>query len=587
MPDAVSTMSYATVPRPSRSATRSRDAAVFVLAALVPFIGLAATMGVWVSNPLRFNPRGTLHVTGTRPANGARHVLPNAFVAADLHLPNKGKGVDAKTISADTVKLYRAADRAPVPAVVNTSGAGDSIVLQPAEMLQPETAYTFEVTPGLKDSGGACFAPFTSTFTTAAGAATSDYPVAFEKVPLGHTDGVAICLTLGPDGHLYAGTFDGRILRYAIASDGTLLSPTVINTIQQANGGPRLITGIRFDPASTASTLVLWVSHGAMALEKAPNWSGKITRLTGPNLGTWRDVVINLPRAYRDHLNNQLEFGPDGAIYFNQASMTSTGAPDRKWDMRHETFLSAAMLRLDARLITGTLDAKSIAASSASSGGSALTLYATGVRVAFDLVFHSNGHLYVPINGSARGGNAPASPDQSIPRLESLSTQPDLLLRVQRGGYYGHPNPVRGEYVLNGGNPTDGVDPVEVREYPVGTRPASNWKPPAYNFGKSVSPNGVLEYQSNTFNGALRGKLLITRYSGGDDVIILTPGPNGDVVESVTGVTGLTGFMDPLDLIEDPKSGNLYVAEYSGQKLTLLRPREGAFSKVFRERVSR
>ncbi|MDQ3440227.1 MAG: Ig-like domain-containing protein, partial [Planctomycetota bacterium] len=257
MPDAVS-MHYAPVSRP-----RSRDAIVFVIVALVPFIGLAATMTAWVANPLKFNPRSVLHVTGTRPVHGSRNILPNGFVAADLHLPNKGKGVDAKTISAATVKLYRATDRAPVTAVVNTSGAGDAIVLQPAQTLEPETAYTFEVTTGLKDLAGASFAPFTSTFTTAAGSATSDYPVAFEKVPLGQTEGVVICLTLGPDGHLYAGTFDGRIMRYVIGSDGTLLAPQIIQTIQQANQGPRLITGIRFDPASTADSLVLWVSHGA------------------------------------------------------------------------------------------------------------------------------------------------------------------------------------------------------------------------------------------------------------------------------------------------------------------------------------
>jgi hypothetical protein len=41
-----------------------------------------------------------------------------------------------------------------VKSVVNTSGAGDAIVLQPAEMLQPETAYTFEITRGLKDTNG-------------------------------------------------------------------------------------------------------------------------------------------------------------------------------------------------------------------------------------------------------------------------------------------------------------------------------------------------------------------------------------------------------------------------------------------------
>ena len=55
-------------------------------------------------------------------------------------------------------------------------------MLQPAQTLEPETAYTFEVTPGLKDMAGARFAPYRTTFTTAAGATTSDYPVAFDKV---------------------------------------------------------------------------------------------------------------------------------------------------------------------------------------------------------------------------------------------------------------------------------------------------------------------------------------------------------------------------------------------------------------------
>jgi hypothetical protein len=70
-------------------------------------------------------------------------------------------------------------------------------------------------------------------------------------------------------------------------------------------------------------------------------------------------------------------------------------------------------------------------------------------------------------------------------------------------------------------------------------------------------------------------------------VIILTPGPNGDIVESVTGVSGLTGFIDPLDLVEDPRNGNIYVAEFGGQKLTLLRPHEGLTSHVFREDATR
>jgi hypothetical protein len=38
---------------------------------------------------------------------------------------------------------------------------------------------------------------------------------------------------------------------------------------------------------------------------------------------------------------------------------------------------------------------------------SPLTIYASGVRNAFDLVWHSNGYLYVPTNGSNYDGTPP------------------------------------------------------------------------------------------------------------------------------------------------------------------------------------
>src|SRR6185503_6008982 len=119
----------------------------------------------------------------------------------------------------------------------------------------------------------------------------------------------------------------------------------------------------------------------------------------------------------------------------------------------------------------------------------ALTIYATGVRVGYDMLWHSNGHLYTAINGSAQGGNTPGTPPEykgmtPIAGIRNVDeTQPDLLLKLEKGGYYGHPNPIRGEYVLNGGNPTEGKDPLEVTKYPVGTMPDKNWRHPAYNFG--------------------------------------------------------------------------------------------------------
>src|SRR5205085_11868611 len=154
------------------------------------------------------------------------------------------------------------------------------------------------------------------------------------------------------------------------------------------------------------------------------------------------------------------------------------GSADQTWGNRSEHLLSAAVLRLDI----SKLGALPLNVKTAEGGGTynpyaanaPLTIYASGVRNAYDLVWHSNGNLYVPTNGSAAGGNTPASvtgtrrPDgttyngPTVPALTNVQqTMDDYLFRVVKGGYYGHPDPLRGEYALNGGNPTSGVDVAE------------------------------------------------------------------------------------------------------------------------------
>src|SRR5947207_2463652 len=183
-------------------------------------------------------------VTFTRPGRNEKNVLPNVFVSCDVSLPNPGHGIDADTMSAQNVHIIRARDGKQIDARLNTSGAGDAIVCQPFDLLDPSTQYTFEVTDGLRDTGGSRFAPFQMNFTTAAGSAVSACPIAFEKVlmpetkvmiPGGDRPSAYTALTLGPDGKLYAATFDGRIFRYAINPDGALADRETIAAVQSAN----------------------------------------------------------------------------------------------------------------------------------------------------------------------------------------------------------------------------------------------------------------------------------------------------------------------------------------------------------------
>ena len=531
----------------------------------------------------------------------------DTVVAVTVRLP-AGGGVDETTVTADTVKLFRgSATGVPVAGQANTSGGGDGIIFQPSDLLEPNSTYTFVVTDQVRDTHGNAFVPFSTNFTTGSAVAATDPSIAFEKVFLGTAQGERYsALTFGTDGKLYAGTLTGLIHVFTVAGDGTLSAPTVISAVQTANGGRRFLTGIEFDPASTAGNPILWVTHGQYVADNgtlnwnAPDWSGKVSRLGGPGLGTYEDYVVGLPRSVRDHLTNQVDFGPDGAMYIGQASNNSMGAPDPIWGMRPERLLSGAILRLDTAAVAtriaagqGPLNAQTEETATPYdpwAAGAPLTLYATGLRNLFNPIWHSNGVLYAPTNGSAAGGftpefaggTAPRRIDQdtagpytgpTVPALSDVqTTEFDYLFRIERGGYYGHPNPTRGEYVLQGGNPTSGPDDDEFTQYPVGTLSDRNRRNDIYTFGRNYAPAGAIEFRGTAFNGALNGALLVARYSGGDDIVMVKLDAAGNVAGVQSGAAGLTHFVDPLDIAQDPTSGFVYVSEDGSRRITLLRP---------------
>lgn len=538
-------------------------------------------------------------VVRLNPENSSQNVSENTSISSSiLNLPNGG--INNATITTDAVYLKEESTGVLVPSHVNGTGGGDAITLVPNAPLKLSTTYVFTITDSVKDLSGASFIPYSSSFTTGSVSAGQISNAKFDKVNLPNTVGRHSSLTIGPDGKLYALSIDGVIKRFAINPDGTLGDPELLYSLQDSYGMRQqtLAVGFAFDPAATASNLVAWVTHGTYLFLNAPDWDGKLTKLSGPNLENAQDVLVNLPRSAKDHVTNSIAFGPDGALYFTQGSTSAMGKADKTWSNREEHLLSAAVLRLDVTKLGTTLP---LNVKTSEGGGTynpyatnaPLTIYASGVRNAYDLVWHSNGELYTPTNGSAAGGNTPASVAGTVrtdgttyngpivPALTNVQqTQKDFLFRIQKGGYYGHPNPLRGEYVINGGNPSSAIDPAQVDAYPVNTQPDKNWRGYAFDFQTNKSPNGAIEYKSNTFNGALKGKLLVVRYSQNDDIIALTPGgTTNDIVSYSEGaaIEGFSGFVDPLDLTEDIRNGNIYVSQYGGDGIiTLLRPRVAA-----------
>jgi hypothetical protein len=476
--------------------------------------------------------------------------------------------------------------------------------VQPSAQLKPNTQYDFAITDALKDVSGLKFLPSTRSFVTGS-ATTAGNGVSFEQIALPAAPANPYtAVEIGPDNRLYAATLLGKILRFNILPDGTLGSFTTISSVTAANGGPRTIISMKFDPASTADNLIMWITNNYFWNGQSPalDWSGKITRLSGPDLATVQDYVVDLPRSIRDHMTNGLAFKPGepNVMYITQGSNTAMGAPDPAWGNRPEHLLNAAVLRLDTSKLTSlplSVKTEDGGLYNPYAAGAPLTIFGSGVRNAYRLIWASNGQLYAPTNGSAAGGNTPATPGDlsasvacqnrrdgpyigpAVPGLTSVSVQNDYLFRVMQGGYYGHPNPQRCEWVMNGGNPTAGADRAEVIDYAVGTQPDRNYRAYAYDFGLHASPNGVIEEYTLAGNSALKNKLMVVRYSAGKDIVILTPGgASGDIIASQSGVTGLTNFNpSPLDLTEDHSNGNLYVAqldETTGSgKLTLVRPK--------------
>jgi hypothetical protein len=67
--------------------------------------------------------------------------------------------------------------------------------------------------------------------------------------------------------------------------------------------------------------------------------------------------------------------------------------------------------------------------------------------------------------------------------------------------------------------------------------------------------------------------------------MVMTPDASGNFPPGSvkTGITGLTGLKDPVDLLETPNNGNLYIVEFAAQRISLFRPSSSSGSASFSE----
>ena len=439
-----------------------------------------------------------------------------------------------------------------------TGDLGGVITLSVEEPLALATDYELKVTNAVKSRKGVSLEPLAVRFRT-----TGQKPkpprsdiadFRFAKSRVDHRNGV--CGLALDDRRLFACTWDGKLILYLLTEQGTILGKPKVLLERK-----RRFNAVVVDPSSTKERTVLWLSHDSQyELSLGPNdFSGTIARVVVEgNVATMQDVLVGLPTG--DHPASGLVFGPDGRLFVSQGALSMLGgkaetpetplsAATLAIDLRHPIFKSVAPL--DVRDFDGTTNPK------------ALQVFATGIREAFDLCWHSSGNLFAGVNMNDTKEKTPGRDG-----LPAVSTRPsEMMLRIVEGKYYGHPNPARNEWVLLGGNPTDEVDPWEVAALPVGTQPEKNFDSALLirdlEKDKGPSADGVCEWTSS---GPLAGRLLFCFYTATRGIHSYKVTDDGRRVSEhqplVDASNRILRFGAPLDIVHDPR-GWLYVADFS------------------------
>ncbi|MBE7383664.1 MAG: S8 family serine peptidase [Leptolyngbya sp. SIO1E4] len=516
-----------------------------------------------------------LEIANLTPADGATGINTQTPIRVQF----ADEAVDKSTLTSDSFRLLDSSGN-PVSAAIGADLTGGVISLTPTSPLAPFSEYTLEITSDLLNENGEPATPFTSVFTTGA-LGSSPTGLSFTKQQLveGESRFGVSSIAVGPDGNVYASDIGGTILRYNIDPATGLATGT--DVVYSQPGAQ--IAGIIFDPDATATDLKLWFTY---AERNNGLFTGTVSRLDVPPSGvagtaTKQDFITGLPHSSGlEHQPNGLNFGADGRLYQAVGGVATLGGTPN-WNAE-ESLLSAAVIVADvknhAAFQTGPVNVQTVGLDvdddpttenyDPDAPDAPVQLYSTGFRNTYDLVWHSNGNLYAGINQNSIGGSVatPESPDGTVPAINFRANE--MLVLVQEGNYYGHPNPSRDEYVLNGGNPTAGEDPWEVRRYPVGVQPDADFDPTLIYDVRSVggnSPNGITEY---TGEGPLNGRLLVSFFTSARVIQSFELDENG-LVSQTAPLQDPNGenivFSSPLDVAVHP-SGRIYVADFGNRQ---------------------
>ena len=369
-------------------------------------------------------------------------------------MPTAGPPAGGQVVTINGIGFFPSGSAVVHWGSVNLSGAALAVTPDTITLTTPAGSETIAVTVqtpnGVSNSVGYTYQ-------------TGQVPIGFTMTPL-----VAVTsptqAAWGPDGRLYVATVNGDIVIYTFNDDYVITDVQTVTAVSPLTNTN--ILGIAFNPFDPPSPVKIYVAHsllfanGGACFTGFSPYSGQISVLQGPNF-TVDPLVTGLPVSNHDHGINGMAFDAVGDLLVAVGGTTNAGvAGDCQIGALPESPLSAAVLkvRLTAPGFNGAVqylftpgappctpnndpNDQVCGATVDVAPGVDVLVHAPGLRNMFDLLWHTNGQLYGVDNGP-NGGFGPAS--TSATTQSSDPTQPDEVLALVEGHYYGHPNRNRG-----------------------------------------------------------------------------------------------------------------------------------------------
>jgi hypothetical protein len=387
---------------------------------------------------------------------------------------------------------------------------------------------------------------------------------------------------IGPDHRLYVASTDGAIRAYTFNDSYAITATQVITALQNSGSAEKDILGIAFNPFDPPGEVNIYIGHsdvfakgGGCNFQPPFPYIGRISRISGPSFSTVVPVVTGLPTSNHDHAVNGMSFDDAGDLLFAMGGNTNAGVADCACGGIPESPLSGAILRAELSQgagFNGTITHMTCAQPFGCSGGTAsndqvvgdtvgvaagvdVSVFAPGMRNSFDLVYTTAGRVYNTDNGGDPGlGPTSTGASTQGPDPDDI----DSVNYVVAGNYYGHPNRNRGR-----------ADPRQNVHYSNAAASIPGVFTQAM-FSTPSSTNGIVEYRSLAFRGAMRGNLVIQKWNGPTRRVTLSP--SGTTAQAVT---DLNVSLNSLDVTTAP-GGVLIGTDFTGGKLVLATPSDAA-----------